>query len=109
MANVSNFDTSNTDQKNFQRYSSKQMQDVVRILNKGILFADNFDGSIVTANFTAANTNLSLTHNLNRIPTGYVALSLSAAMIIYSGTTESSETQITLKSSAVGTAVILIF
>lgn len=106
---VSNFDTSNSSPENFQRYSSKQMQDVVNILNKGIIFSDNFDGTITNVAFNSANTNTVITHNLERIPSGYLALELSAAMIIYTGSDVSNESQITLKSSAVGTAKILIF
>lgn len=106
---VGNFDTSNVSQEDFQRYASKQINDIINILNKGILFADNFDAVLLTIPFTAANTDVSSTHALNRVPIGYYALNLSAVMVLYNGSLAFTENQITLKSSAVGTALVLIF
>lgn len=106
---LGNFDTAALTPEQFQRYASKQMRDLVLILNKGILINDNFDGTVVTVVFTSSNEDTRVTHNLNRTPTGYLALNLSAAMIVYSGSVAAGSNEITLKSSAAGTALMFIF
>jgi hypothetical protein len=109
MARVSNFDTGNATPEVFQRYTTKAMNDVSGILNKGILFADNFDAQIVDVTFSAANANTVVTHNLQRTPLGYIRLSSTAATIIYDGSAPSSINEITLRASAACTAKLLIF
>jgi hypothetical protein len=106
---VGNFETSKLEGDQFQRYCSKMLADIVRILNKGILPGDNYDASIISVGFVASNSDTKVTHALNRVPTGYYPLNLSAAMIVYNGTVAASENEITLKSSAAGTALMLIF
>lgn len=109
MAKVSNFDTGNVDAATFQRYSTKQMQDIVNVLNKGVLFADNFDAQIIDVVFSAANTSTAVTHNLQRTALGYYPLKLSAAAIIYDGSGSNTQNEISLKASAACTAKVLIF
>jgi len=51
--------------------------------------------------WTAANTNLTITHNLNKLPYGFVLIASYAVTNIFWGTIPPTTTQITLQSSAV--------
>jgi len=108
MAKVTDMDTSTAQPSEFQRYSSIQMQNVVTILNKGIQIRDNFDCTIADVEFASANADVEVSHNLSRPPLGYFAVGLSAAMIIYTGSVPANSSKITLKSSAAGSAKIVI-
>src|SRR5271154_4029331 len=73
---------------------------------------DNLGGVIIRVGSTtnpygqqfhwaAANTNLTITHNLNKLPYGFVLIASYAATNIFWGTTPPTTTQITLQASAV--------
>lgn len=97
------------DIEEFRRIVSILLENVVSILNNGILFSDNFSSKIQSVEFGAANTEVQVQHNLNRIPTGYLVLKLSAAAIIYDGTTSNTNTNAFLRASAPCTATIMLF
>ena len=84
---------------------------VGEIVNSGIRFNQNFRCQIIEVDFTDANTDTTFSHSLNSVPTGYLALTKSAAMIIYNGSSTNffAKTTCTLRSSAIGTANIMIF
>jgi len=46
---------------------------------------------------------------LGRVPSGYILINASAAMIIYNGGSANTANDIFLKSSAVGSGQILVF
>lgn len=73
---------------------------------------DNMSGTIIrvgsitnpnnqTYHWPATNTNLTITHNLNAIPYGFILIASYAATNIFWGTVAATSTQITLQSSAV--------
>jgi len=103
--NVSNVDTV-TD---LARYTSITLDQIESILNGGITFLDNFQASIVNVSFTMANTEMQISHTLGRVPSGYILINASAAMIIYNGGSANTANDIFLKSSAVGSGQILVF
>lgn len=84
------------------------LKDVYNILLKGITPLDNFRGSLLEVNFTAANTDTEIRHGLQFIPSNYFVVGMSAAMSIYDGSSPD-KTFFYLKSSAVGTARVFIF
>ena len=68
---------------------------------------DNIDGVwIAVTTPVAINTNFTVTHNLNRLPSGYVPWRKSAACDVYDGTVAATVTQTTMK--ATGSAVDLL-
>lgn len=84
-------------------------QNVADALNGGLDFHTNFNGALVTANFTAANTDTAIAHNLGRIPAGYIKTSQGSALNIFDGVVKSTTKIIYLQSSAIGTAGLLIY
>lgn len=74
------------------------------------LTRDNIDGewvSFVTPG--AVNTNFTVTHNLGRIPVGYIIMTKNAACDIYTGTVAGTATQFTLKATVAGVTVNVFF
>lgn len=70
--------------------------------------SDNINGVWVPATFGLANTDLTLTHNLGRIPVGYITMTADRATDIYTGSVAATKSQITLRSS-VANAVVNFF
>jgi hypothetical protein len=104
---------------NFQNVSEKKpedvprfvdifAQDVVQVVNGNIEPVSNIRCAFVPINFSEANTDVTVSHGLNKVPSACLPASLSTNMIIYSGSTANTANQITLKSSAVGSAVVLL-
>lgn len=82
---------------------------VSKVVNGKLTFSENVDCAIVKATFGSANANVTLNHTLNRAPIGYIPISLSAAMTIFSGSVSASSTTLTLQSNLAGSATLLIF
>lgn len=89
------------------RFTQICLQGIIDQVNGGLQFVTNITASQKTVNFTAANTNLTIEHGLGTTPTGYIPISKTVSMNIFTGTVAKNATTITLKSSAIGTAVIL--
>jgi hypothetical protein len=69
---------------------------------------DNINGFWATVPDTGlANTDFTITHNLGRIPVGYITMTASIATDIYTGSVSATKTQITLRSSAAHAAMSL--
>lgn len=83
------------------------LKDVYTILNKGISPRDNFRGTILTCNFTSVDTAISFKHGLAFAPTDFIVTGPSVNMVVYEFSSNNSF--VTLKSSAIGTARILVF
>jgi len=104
-------------------------QQLARIINGGVSFGQsrygidvasiaqpgkNMDGTWVDANFTVANADLTVTHNLGRAFTGYIPMAQNAAGSIYVSPTYNpalvaAQTQVILRASAILTARIFVF
>lgn len=92
----------------------KYYEQMSRIINGQLGFgdgtnADNIDGvwiTVVTPG--AANTDFTVTHNLQRIPVGYLVMTKDRACDIYTGSVASTKTQLTLKATTTS-AVLTIF
>lgn len=102
-------DLSNIKQEDIPRFLSAVLTQISAILNAGATFQDNFNAQIQSVVFPTANSEVPLRHSLGRVPSGYLPLTLSAAMILYNGSTGNSDSAIYLKSSAIGTATVLVF
>ncbi len=93
----------------FKKFVSLLFEEIVRTLNNGLDFSSNFNGSTVSITFAAANTDTSIAHGLNRVPTGYLVIGQSAAMSVYNGSAANTSTLLYLRSSATGTATVQVF
>lgn len=97
------------DDKEVLQYTSIQLKSFYDILSSGIKFQDNVNCRVISATFTAANTDTVFNHGLGFTPLGYQPIGLTAAMSVYNGTVAFNSTDITLKSSAIGVATLLVF
>lgn len=91
-----------------KRYASQAITACIDTIN-GNLDYDNFKSTTVDVTFAAANTSTKVSHTLGRMPKGYHATNLSVSMVVYKGDPAYSDSEIFLKSSAIGTATIIVF
>lgn len=91
------------------RFLVQWLEELVSIINNGLKFSDNFDSKIINVTFSAANTDTSVAHGLGRAPAGYLVTSLSASMVIYNGSVGSNGTNLILRSSATGSAGLIVY
>lgn len=96
------------DAKDVQKFVGLMMENIVQVLNGNLEFISNIKSSIISATFNATNTETQFSHTLGKVPIGYIVLSSTAAMSVYSGTTPFTNGLIFLKSSATGTASLLL-
>lgn len=106
---ISNFDPSNLDGEEFKRIVSILLNNMVSALNGGLTFQDNFSQSTQSVQFTAANTEVTVNHNIGRIPVGYLVLGLDQAAIVYNGVQENTSQSLFLRASAPCTATVMLF
>lgn len=89
-------------------------EQMANVINGRISFgdgedADNIDG--VWANETAPaapNTDFTVTHNMGRVPVGYLVTQSDRAVLVYDGSVPATTTEITLRAD-VADAVIRLF
>lgn len=81
------------------------------ILNKGLSFADNFDGIFVTFSSSATpDAENTVAHELGKIPTGFIVTSLDKGAVVYKGPTAFTDSNIYLKVNTASVAVtVFIF
>jgi hypothetical protein len=98
---------------NFAKAVLRAWQLLTTVINGQVSFgngvaSDNISGVWATvADTGAANTDFTITHNLGRIPVGYLVMTSSIATDIYTGSVAATKTQITLRSSAAHAAITL--
>jgi hypothetical protein len=86
---------------------------LVTVLNGNVSFgngvlSDNISGSWVSVTFSAANTNTTIAHNLNRLPVAYIPMSKLVTCDVYNGSVAPTKTQITLKCTVATTVLLWI-
>lgn len=108
---VSPKDVTGLSPEDFQRYAAQILRDLVDAVNGNLTFSENFSGRLITIAFSGANTDTSAAHGLGRLPAGYIVAGLSAAMTVYDASSNNPDTDklIFLRSSATGTAQVLVF
>lgn len=85
------------------------LRNVFDILNKGIIPADNFDAAEISIVFGSSGSDVTIAHSLGRIPSGYWVIKRTAGFVVYDGSKEWTESEITLRATALGSATILVF
>ena len=106
---TSSIDFDRVADKDQMRYINIFSNEVKSVINGELDFETNFNGKMITVNFTLANTDRIIVTGLNRLPIGYLVYNVSANMVVYNGTTAWSPATISLKASAVGIAKIIVF
>jgi len=91
------------------RWVGASVEDIVRAINGRISFVENVDAQNITVSFGSANADVSFGHSLDRVPSGWVVISQTAAMSVYLGSKSATRADFTLRSSAVGSVTILLF
>ena len=89
-------------------------QQLARVINGGISFGngtqtDNISGAWANISFPTANVDVTIMHNLGRVPAGWLLVSKNIACDLFLGTKVPTTTTLTLQSSAVGAVVARIF
>lgn len=102
-------DLATIEDKDVKKYVSLALNDIVDKVNGKLELGVNVSGKILSAIFTAANTDTVFAHGLGRVPVGYIRVSASASMVIYNGSSANTSTNLILRSSATGTAGVYVF
>lgn len=92
----------------FIRHGSQAIGNLAKAVNGNLSFDTNLDTKTVTVTFDQANVDVMVTHNLGRIPAGYLPSKQSANMVVFDGTRPETTNVSYLQSSAPGT-ITLIF
>jgi len=85
------------------------LKDIYSVINKNVAVSENLKGGLVTVQFTAANTDTQVRHQLAFVPQNYFVCGLSAEMVIYDATRANDNSFAYLRSSAIGTARVFLF
>lgn len=91
-----------------KQYTSQTVGQLFDLTNGRITFSENIQCKQVSVSFVTPNADTVVAHGLGYAPNGYITVDLSAAMIVYNGSFRDS-TNIALKSSATGTAKLIMF
>ena len=101
LSNVPNYE-------DFLRFIVPILTQIKDALNGGITADDNLTASVVSYNFTAANTTFAINHNIGFVPTGYIKVS-GPDIRVFDGVGTSTKQQIFLQASGTGTVKLLVF
>lgn len=102
-------DLSNIKDEDITRFVSQFTSQTADIINGNISFADNFKAQTLSVTFSSANTDVQVSHGLKKVPTGYIIVGASSAMSVYDGSSSNTADLFYVRSSATGTARILIY
>lgn len=88
-------------------------EEIARAIDGNISFGtadgapENMAGAWYAGTTGAADTDFTVTHNLGRIPQGWITINIDKAGVIYKGSVPWTETEITLKCSTATTAIVI--
>ena len=85
------------------------LRELHKAVNGKLEFGVNVQGVVLTATFTAANSQITLAHNLGYTPTGYIQIGSKVGGIVYDGTTTNNVEMLYLKATVAGTYRLFIF
>lgn len=97
------------DWEELKRYASIAFQTITDSHNGNIGIDQNLDAQTIGITFTAVNQDTLLQHTLGRIPKGYIPVSTSVGMHIFTGVIAPTASTFYLKSDTIGNAKILLF
>jgi hypothetical protein len=107
---ISNFDVKSVATiDDIKRFISNTITQIINIVNGKITFKDNFDGASISTTFSSANVDTPVVHNLGRNAIGYILVTASASMSVYTGSQAGNTTTIFLRSNNPGSATLLVY
>lgn len=111
MAKVSSLQkVSNIDQwMDARRFVQNTTDDITSIINGKLLLADNVNVVFVQVAFGSANKTYKVTHNLSRIPVGYLLVKSPIAAQIFDGNNRNDSTVLYLQCSQATTVTVMVF
>lgn len=89
-------------------FLSRALGDIASTVNGKLDFPSNFACQIVSVQFTAANTDVVVSHDLKRVPAGYIPIKSSVASPILAGRADWTSSKLFLTSASTGSAEILL-
>lgn len=81
---------------------------VTETVNGKLDFQTNFNCQVLSVAFSAASTDTIVAHNLGRVPQGYISLGTTVTMNVYDGAIGWTTSAISLRSTAIGTARLIL-
>lgn len=95
--------------EDLRRFTQIWLDNATDVINGNLEFGTNIKSAIVEHTFAAANTNFAVSHNLGRVPLGYIQAGANVAVSIYDGTGTNTDKIINLKASAISNVKLLLF
>jgi hypothetical protein len=94
--------------EDLRRWSAQMFKDIGSAINGQIAFGENIQSTRASATFTAANTEVRVSHSLGRVPSGYIVISSSANISVFNGGSANTETDLYVQASGAGTVTLLV-
>lgn len=98
-----------TDPASFITYCAKFINDLIPVFNGGLEFDLNMKTQTVSINFSNANTDQSIPHNLNKTGVKYIVAQKKLSTDIYDGLTSSTTKTLYLRSTVATTVTLILF
>lgn len=99
---------------NWAKMIRKLYEQLARVLNGNVSFGnptsgrDNVNGEWATVLDTGpANTDFTITHNMLRVPVGFIVMTSSKGGVVYKGTVAWTTTTITLKDTVANDSILI--
>lgn len=92
-----------------KRFSTACLKQLVESVNGNLILTENVKASVVSVSFGSADSDTAVAHNLGKPPVGFILCGASVAMSLYNGSTAANNTTIFIKSTAAGSASVLVF
>lgn len=103
-------DVSNvTDPKEFMRFVSNIISDIVNVINGKLEFDQNIISQTVDVTFDAINTDQAISHNLNRNNLKYIVCKKDQVCSVFNGTTSNSNNTIYLQCDQTAKVSLILF
>lgn len=96
------------DPQEFIRHGSKAIAATADVVNGKLEFDKNLDTQTVTVTFPAANTDVKVDHQLNRIVKGYIVAKKSADCSVFDGQGTSTSNAVYLRSTQAATVTVIL-
>lgn len=90
------------------RYYPQSITSIVEAINGNLSFQDNLSTNIQSITFPSASTSVAVTHNLGKLPVGYVVIGKSGNVQIWDGTPAADTQKIYLQASGAVTATVMV-
>lgn len=104
------FDTSNLSTvEQLTRFVSIAFQEIVSVVNGNLDFGENIRSQQLDVIFDIANSEVSISHTLGRVPNGAFLVKSDVSTNIYNGTSDNTSSTIYLRSSAVANTTVVVF